>query len=445
MSDETIRTDPPEPPPIAGYEQPATPPTVPSVAVPQVPAVSPVAAPAARPGAGSMIAVVAVLAFVVAAFTGLAAGYVGSQLASGGPSSPAPSGPTNERPVNRDAREEPIVAAAAAALPSVVNVEVTSSEGGRGGGLPGDHPDVPSTGNGSGVAFRSDDKGTYVLTNDHVVAGATEIRVRDASGASTKATLIGSDPETDIAIILVDTEIAVIETGDSAALEVGQTVVAIGSPFGLEHTVTSGVISALGRSLPDFADSGGTYPLVDVIQTDAAINPGNSGGALVDRNGLLVGINTAIYSDTGASGGIGFAVPVNTAVRIGEQLIAGDGVEHPFLGIVGTTVDAALIREEGLKADEGAFVSEVTRGSGAQEGGVKPGDVVVELDGQPIRSMDDLILQVRRKQVGDTVRVTVDRNGTAVKLQFEVGDKPADFEVDSSEPTRSAEPTPNAE
>lgn len=430
MSDETIRTDPPEPPPIA-------PPIAPPID-------APAAVPAHRPGSGSLIATVAVLAFVIAAFTGLAAGYIGSQLASGEPSSPTPSGPVSERPAGRDGGEEPIVSAVAAALPSVVNVEVTSGESGR-GGLPGDHPDVPSAGNGSGVAFRSDADGTYVLTNDHVVDGATEIRVRDASGRSTKAKLVGTDPETDIAIILVDTEIPVIETGDSAALEVGQTVVAIGSPFGLEHTVTSGVISALGRSLPDFADSGGAYPLVDVIQTDAAINPGNSGGALVDRDGRLVGINTAIYSDTGASGGIGFAVPVNTAVRIGEQLIAGDGVEHPFLGIVGTTVDAALVREESLKVDEGAFVSEVARGSGAEKGGVKPGDVVVELDGQPIRSMDDLILQVRRKQVGDTVRLTVDRKGADVKLQFEVGDKPADFEVESSEPTRSAEPMPDGE
>lgn len=437
MSDDTIRTDPPEPPPV---DIPAAAPGP----APAAPGAAPSATPPTRPGSGSLIALVAVLAFLIAAFTGLAAGYIGSQLAAGGGSSPSPSGPAAERPASRNGAEEPVVSAVAAALPSVVNVEVTSSEGGR-GGLPGDHPDVPSTGNGSGVAFRSDSDGTYVLTNDHVVDGATDIRVRDASGRSTKAKLVGSDPETDIAIILVDTEIPVIETGDSAALEVGQTVVAIGSPFGLEHTVTSGVISALGRSLPDFADSGGAYPLVDVIQTDAAINPGNSGGALVDRDGRLVGINTAIYSDTGASGGIGFAVPVNTAVRIGEQLIAGDGVEHPFLGIVGTTVDAALAREENLKVEEGAFVSEVARGSGAEKGGVESGDVVVELDGQPIRSMDDLILQVRRKQVGDTVRVTVDRNGADVKLQFEVGDKPADFEAESSEPTRSAEPTPDTQ
>ena len=174
---------------------------------------------------------------------------------------------------------------------------------------------MPMKGNGSGVAYKSTSDGaTYILTNNHVVEDADRLTVRDSTGKSYPAELVGRDPETDIAVVKVDAKIPVIDLGDSAKLLVGQTVVAIGSPFGLEHTVTSGVVSALGRSLPDFSNTGNAYPLVDVIQTDAAINPGNSGGALVDSRGQLVGINTAIYSDTGASGGIGFAVPVNTAV-----------------------------------------------------------------------------------------------------------------------------------
>ncbi len=208
-------------------------------------------------------------------------------------------------------------------------------------------------------------------------------------------------------------------------------------PCAPARTETSGVISALGRSLPDFTDTGDVYPLVDVIQTDAAINPGNSGGALVDQTGGLVGINTAIYSDTGASGGIGFAVPVNTAIRVAEQLIAGDTVRHPFLGVVGTTVDSALAAEEKLTVDEGAYVSEVTAGSGADKGGVKKGDVITGLDGLPIRSMDDLILQVRRKQVGDTVRLVVVRDGKDVRLTLTVGDKPTDIGSPSEESTGS--------
>ncbi len=390
-------------------------------------------------------ATVAILAFVIAAFTGLAGGFIGAQMVLDDVARPSDVAP---RPDSlRPNTGEPVISAAALAVPSVVNIEVTASDArSRDGELPGDHPAVPGASNGSGVAFkRAASGGTYVLTNNHVVRQASDIRVRDASGRSTKAKLIGGDSETDIAVVLVEAEIPLIELGDSRALEVGQTVIAIGSPFGLEHTVTSGVVSALGRSLPDFTDTGSNYPLVDVIQTDAAINPGNSGGALVDRNGRLVGVNTAIYSDSGASGGIGFAIPVATAIRVAEQLIAGNGVKHPFLGIVGTTVNAALVAKEALAVDEGAYVSELTKGSGAEEAGVKPGDVVTKVNGKPIRSMDDLILQVRRLQVGDRVKLELNRAGRTLNLEVEVGNKPTDFEVQSREetPTRRPGETPD--
>ena len=291
------------------------------------------------------------------------------------------------------------------------------------------------------MAYKSaPDGGTYILTNNHVVEGADKITVRDATGKSYPAKLVGRDPETDIAVLEVDVAIPAIDLGDSGDLVVGQSVVAIGSPYGLEHTVTSGVVSALGRSLPDFSDSGNAYPLVDVIQTDAAINPGNSGGALVDSRGRLVGINTAIYSDSGSNGGIGFAVPVNTAVRVGNQLVEGGEINHPFIGVIGSTLTEELAAEKKLSAKEGAYVAEIAKGSGAEKAGVKVDDVVVAVDGTPIRSMDDLILQIRRKQVGDEVTITVSRDGKEMDLKVTVGDKPAEFSAPSTEPTEAPKP-----
>ncbi len=297
---------------------------------------------------------------------------------------------------------DPAVAASAASVPSVVNIDVSGGTASSDDpALPKDHPGVPMKGNGSGVAYKSaPGGGTYILTNNHVVEDADKMTVRDSTGKSYPAKLVGRDPETDIAVLEVDAALPAIDLGNSGELVVGQTVVAIGSPYGLEHTVTSGVVSALGRSLPDFTDSGNAYPLVDVIQTDAAINPGNSGGALVDSRGRLVGINTAIYSDSGSNGGIGFAVPVNTAVRVGNQLVKGGEISHPFIGVIGSTMTEELAAEKKLSVKEGAYVAEVAKGSGAEKAGVKVDDVVVAVDGAPIRSMDDLILQIRRKQVG---------------------------------------------
>ena len=208
---------------------------------------------------------------------------------------------------------------------------------------------------------------------------------------------------------------------------VGQMVVAIGSPFGLQHSVSSGIVSALHRALPGSSGTGTTqtYPLVDVIQTDAAINPGNSGGALVDRRGLLVGINTAIYSDTGENAGIGFAIPIATAQRIAGELIAGGAAKHPFLGVEGQTVDEALAKERKLPVTEGAIIEKVLPGTGAEKAGLKQGDIVVALDGEPVRTMDDLILRVRRTQVGDRVKLDIWRDGKKTSLEMVVGDKPA--------------------
>lgn len=324
--------------------------------------------------------------------------------------------------------QEPVAAAAALALPSVVNIDVTGSTPSS-TGLPNGHPDVPTGGTGSGVAYKSaPGGGTYVLTNDHVVDGATTIVVTPADGERYSATLVGRDPETDIAVVRISQTLPLIPVGDSEKLAVGQMVVAIGSPFGLQHSVSSGVVSALHRSITNnySADAtGSAYPLVDVIQTDAAINPGNSGGALVDRSGRLVGIDSAIYSESGASAGIGFAIPARTAMRIADELIAGKKATHPFLGIEGLTVTASTAKSLGLTKAEGALVQSVVPRTGAAKAGLKKDDVILAVGDQPVRTMDDLILQVRRTVVGDHVSLKVWRNRAEVTIDMIVGDKPA--------------------
>jgi S1-C subfamily serine protease len=323
--------------------------------------------------------------------------------------------------------DEPVAAAASIALPSVVNIDVTGSS--TASGLPGGHPDVPTAGAGSGVAYKSTtDGGTYIITNDHVVSDAKSIVVTPADGERYDATLVGHDPQTDIAVIRIAKGLPLIAVGDSEKLVVGQVVIAIGSPFGLQHSVSSGVVSALHRSITnDYSQdtSGSAYPLVDVIQTDAAINPGNSGGALVDREGRLVGIDSAIYSGSGSSAGVGFAIPEKTALRIANELIAGLKATHPFLGIEGLTVSASEAERLGLAKAEGALVKSVISGTGAAKAGIRVDDVVLSVNGQPVRSMDDLILQARRTQVGDRVSLKVWRDRAEITLEMIVGDKPA--------------------
>ena len=323
--------------------------------------------------------------------------------------------------------DEPVAAAAAVALPSVVNIDVTGSSAAS--GLPGGHPDVPTGGTGSGVAYKStSDGGTYIITNNHVVTDASSIVVTPADGARYDATLVGTDPETDIAVVRISKKLPLIGLGDSEKLAVGQMVVAIGSPFGLQHSVSSGVVSALHRSITsDYSldASSSAYPLVDVIQTDAAINPGNSGGALVDRNGRLVGIDSAIYTDSGSSAGVGFAIPAKTALRIADELIAGKKATHPFLGVEGLTLDTTDAKRLGLIKVEGALIKSVFPDTGAARAGLEADDVVLAVGAEPVRSMDDLILQVRRTQVGDRVNLKVWRNRAEITIEMIVGDKPA--------------------
>jgi len=423
--------------PIVPPAAPPVPPVAPTAGPAPAPDPDPQPAPApARSGVGLAVTLAILISLMVGTAAGVAGGVIGARLAAGG------SGDGSSRTVTvvPSKTTEPVVAASAVAVPSVVNIDVTQkASSGDDSKLPGTHPDVPLQGSGSGVAYkRAPDNGTFILTNNHVVENAESIVVRDASGEKHTGTLVGTDPDSDIAVVSIDAELPVIPLGDSSKLVVGQTVIAIGSPFGLEHTVTSGVVSALGRSLPDFtSDTNGSYPLVDVIQTDAAINPGNSGGALVDRNGKLIGINTAIYSESGASGGIGFAIPESAATRVAETLIAGEKVGHPFLGIVGLTITPEVQKARKLTATQGALIEEITPGTGAAKAGLKPGDVVTALDSEQIRSMDDLILQVRRRAVGDKVTISIIRDGKEQKVQMTVGDRPANLDIstDSSATT----------
>ncbi len=413
--------DPASPPPLTEHDP---------VSAPQPVAVGapPTLSPAPSSPRGNAVGLAVFAALLVGAIAGGAAGFAGGWLANHGDGAVGASG-SRTVTVLASETDEPVAAAAAAAVPSVVNIDVSGSP--TSDSLPGDHPGVPFTGNGSGVAFmHSDDGGTYIMTNDHVVSEADTIVVRGLDREPYSATLVGADPETDIAVILVDADLPVIDLGDSGELLVGQLVVAVGSPYGLDHSVTSGVVSALGRSLPDgLSAAAGVYPLVDVIQTDAAINPGNSGGALVDREGHLMGINTAIYSGDGSSGGIGFAVPINRAIRVANALIEDGDVKHPFLGVVGRDVTAAEAAEEGYPVDEGAYIVELTPGTNAVKAGIEPGDIIVSLDEFRIRSMDDLILEVRRTSVGDQTLIGLYRGNEYIELEMTVGDKPENLDV----------------
>ncbi len=300
-------------------------------------------------------------------------------------------------------------------MPSVVNIDV---------GISGPFG-LAGEGVASGFFYRD---GGYILTNNHVVQDATSITVTTSDASEFTAEVVGTDPDTDLAVIRVAGATApVAELGDSSSLQVGQDVVAVGSPAGLEQTITRGIISALHRNLPDFQpdNAPNTTPLLDVIQTDAAINPGNSGGPLADMNGKVVGVNSAIYSQSGGSEGLGFSIPINTAKSIADQLVATGSVSHAFLGISGQTVTPALAQSNGLSVDYGALVADVFSGGAAAQAGLQRGDIIIALDGNKTASMDQLMLYIRGKSIGDQVRVTYmresSRNDAVATLQAKPG------------------------
>ena len=271
---------------------------------------------------------------------------------------------------------------------------------------------------GSGVIV--DAKRGLVLTNNHVVANAVQITVTLRDGRHLDAEVVGTDPDTDVAVIKVPTEnLVAIPTADSDALRVGDFVVAIGNPFGLGQTVTSGIVSALGRS------GLGIEGYEDFIQTDASINPGNSGGALVNLAGQLVGINTAIFSQTGGNIGIGFAIPINLALQIMEQLVEKGAVDRGFVGISAQDLSPDLASAFGIEDKQGAVVTGVMEDSPAAAAGLQTGDVITEINGKAVRNAGDVRNHIGLLPVGEKVKFVVMRDGRERKLTVEVKGGPA--------------------
>jgi S1-C subfamily serine protease len=274
-------------------------------------------------------------------------------------------------------------------------------------------------GGGSGVIW--DDQGR-IVTNHHVIEGATSLRVALATGERLPADIIASDPQTDLAVIEVEREgLKPAEFAD-ALPQVGELAIAMGSPLGFENSVTAGIISGLHRSVP----SGGITPaLVDLIQTDAAISPGNSGGALIDSSGRVVGINVAYLPPAGGAVSIGFAVPAPTVETEVRQLIESGRAQHAYLGVEPRPITPALTSQLGLSTSEGALVFAVGTGSSAARGGVQPGDIITEFDGRDVESVEDLFAALRPKNPGDAVSVTVVRGSVTQKLTLTLDDRPS--------------------
>jgi S1-C subfamily serine protease len=286
-----------------------------------------------------------------------------------------------------------VVEIAAAARPWVVNIDVKHAAEFLGGAV---------AGLGSGLILRSDG---FILTSAHVVRDASSIEVTLASGERLKARTVGIDDDTDVGVIKVDKQrLPAAVIGSAKNLRVGDVAIAIGSPLGLEQTVTEGIISALGRTV---RAQSGSPPLVDMIQTDAPITHGNSGGALINGEGAVIGINTAIGTATGQSVGIGFATPIDVAVAIAHELIATGHATHPWLGVTGSNITSATAERFGV--DEGALMVQVLPDGPAGRAGMRPNDVVVSFDGGRIKSMDELIVAIRNHKVGQRIAVEVVR------------------------------------
>jgi serine protease Do len=348
----------------------------------------------------------------------------------------------DERPIARDLGGHgsfaPVVKKVAPGVVKVFTTTKVHNTSFNGNGMPGDMDDLfrrffgdqfqgrmprrnmmpmpRQEGIGSGVIATKDG---YILTNNHVVDGADEVKVALQDGREFSAKVVGRDPKTDIAVIKIDAkDLPAVPMADSEKVEVGDVVLAIGNPFGIGQTVTTGIVSATGRA----GAVGLDYE--DFIQTDAAINPGNSGGALVDAEGRLIGINTAILSRSGGNQGIGFAIPVNLARDVMESLIKDGHVTRGYLGVMIQDVTPALAKEFKLKESQGALVGDVTPKSPAEKAGLENGDLILQFNGKKVTDSRHLKLEVARVQPGESVPVKILRDGSTKTLEVTVKELP---------------------
>lgn len=317
--------------------------------------------------------------------------------------------------------------------PAVVNITVKLNQGSQ---------DPTTGGMAEGSGFLYDTKGR-IVTNNHVVEGATQIEVNFPDGIAAEAKVLGVDPDSDLAVIEIPSVPAGLQPltlGDSEAVEVGQSVAAIGNPFGLEGTLTSGIVSAKGRVIPSGLSQ---YSIPQVIQTDAAINPGNSGGPLLTLSGEVIGVNTQIETggNSNANSGVGFAVPSSVISKVVPDLISKGSHEWSWLGVSGGTITGSLAKEFGLEGIKGAYIDQVTQGGPAEKAGIRGatqekeiqgqkvmagGDVVTAINSQTIRNFDDLLVYIAmRTKVGDTVQLTVLRDGVKKEFKVTLANRPA--------------------
>jgi 2-alkenal reductase len=357
------------------------------------------------------------------------------------------SAPAANSKVQLPAASEPALAAYEGTLeqiyeqvgPSVVNIQVVSGGSSTSSRrFPGAQQGVQEA---LGSGFVWDQQG-HIVTNNHVVSGANQITVTFSDGTEVDAKLVGADANSDLAVIQVDVaadRLHPVTLTDSSQVKVGQMAIAIGNPFGLSGTMTEGIISALSRSLPvgETSQSGATYSIPDIIQTDAAINPGNSGGVLVDSQGQVVGVTSAIQSSTDSNSGIGFVIPSNIVNRVVPSLIKTGKYDHPWIGITGTAMNSDLAKAMNLDANQkGVLVIETASNGPAEKAGLKGsqvqnsasgqipvgGDIITAVDGHAVDSSDDLTSYLySNAQVGQAITLTVLRDGKEMQVQVTLG------------------------
>ena len=336
--------------------------------------------------------------------------------------------------------------------PSVVAIEVVTQQSASSRtpsvpGFRGQQPQLPQAPvqQALGSGFVWDAQGD-IVTNNHVVADATRITVTLADGTIAQAKLVGADPDSDLAVIKVDlpaNQLRPVQVADSNQVKVGQFAIAIGNPFGEQNTMTTGIVSALGRTLPAGSANAQSpsYTIPDIIQTDAPINPGNSGGVLLNSEGKVIGITAAMESGSGSSSGVGFAIPSAIAQKVVPVLIKSGHFDHPYLGISGGTLMPALAQAMNLKVDQrGALVSSVTRGGPAEKAGLRGstqqatidgqsvnvgGDVIIAFNGTPVKTFDDLVAYLARLDVNQTVTLTILRDGKEQTIQVMLAARPS--------------------